>query len=164
MQTKKFSEPFVNSFNYKTLHAQPGITNCEMEYIFPDIVDDPLYGLNLSSPRNSKLQGFYAGEILKRADKSVYEIGAVDNCYGNIPKTPYWNFISVNGLLTGRDPLDQKTNFTLLVQYGGWKFPVKSSLETLKMDQQYPYTAYILIKNDQINEIGSIQLSFSRAN
>jgi hypothetical protein len=158
-RSSKFVEPFVNTISYKLFYPSPGVTNCEMGNLFPDIVNDPTYGINRSKPQKSKLQGFSAGELKSKLDLMNTNVSPVDMCSG-APANPYWNVLVVNAILTGRNQPGQITNVTVFVSSNGYKFPVMSSPVELKLDQVYPYTSYIILKADQVEYV-SPQIGFN---
>lgn len=152
----KETAPYVNIVGIKRAHYS--IPNCTMGQLVPE-VQDPKYGLN--SVKQHKLVFLSNGEFNRVIREYTEDKNAFSMCYG-VPVTPTWDFVNFVATLTARNARPQPYNISMVIKFRGVDGPSYNTTMTLNPGQQYPFSVYVPIQEDQIGNIDAIEFKFNQ--
>jgi hypothetical protein len=153
--------------NFRTINERYGISECIMKQVFPDIVNDPNYGLNSANPKlvglsAEKWNAFYKDWTTGKTT-GMSQTFSVSKCQ-NVPisESTTWDFAYVSARIvpTNGNPSDYTIILTLTSN--GKSVAQIITNETLTIDQPITIESWIPIKRTEIGSLGNPSISFNK--
>jgi len=158
-------DPFINNLILKK-HAY-GISDCVMIQAFPDIANDPDYGLKSAHPKlvglsSEKWNSFYQDWITGK-NSGQSQTFSTAKCR-NFPyaESTTWDIASVEATITSRTA--KPTNYTIIVTLSSNGKEVSQLLtnETLTNSQELSFLSWIPIKRTEIGSLDKASINFNK--
>ena len=158
------SDPYVNRFTLTKYRY--GISDCIMKQAFPDIANDPDYGIHSAHPKlvgisNEKWNAFYQDYITgKNTGQSTFSVSKCQDV--PIMDSTTWDFAYVEALLTPRNARPSDYSIIITLNVNGKGVAQLISNETLTLEQKITIESWIPIKRTEIDSLGNPSLNFNR--
>lgn len=140
------------------------INNCPMQQIFPDIANDPTYGLTQSPP---KIEAISAGQFntflreYTEGSADTTKLVGVDRCEGSVVN-PTWNFVEVSAKVTPTNARPVNYTISMNVRSQGKIIAQFPTTEKLTLGQIITFSSYIPLKTDDMNAFDSIEVTYEK--
>jgi hypothetical protein len=158
-------DPFINNLQLKKYAY--GISDCVMIQAFPDIANDPDYGLKSANPKlvgisSEKWNSFYQDWITGK-NTGQSQTFSTAKCR-NVPyaESTTWDVASVEATITSRNA--KSTNYTIIVTISSNGKEVAQLLtnETLTNTQELSFLSWIPIKRTEIGSLDKASINFNK--
>jgi hypothetical protein len=158
-------DPLVE--NFKMSNERYGISECIMKQVFPDIVNDPNYGLNSANPKlvgisAEKWNAFYKDWTTGKTT-GMSQTFSVSKCQ-NIPisESTTWDFAYVTAKIVPRNGNPSDYTIILSITSNGKNVAQIITNETLTIDQPITIESWIPIKRTEISSLGNPSINFNK--
>jgi len=158
-------DPFVNNIQ---LHKYVyGLNDCIMKQAFPDIANDPNYGLKATPPKligisNEKWNSFYQ-DFITGKNTGQSQTFSTSKCI-NFPyaESTTWDMASVEARITARNA--KPTNYTIIITISSHGKDVAQLLtyENLKNTDELTFLSWIPIKRTEIGDLDKASINFNK--
>ncbi|MFA5221565.1 MAG: hypothetical protein WC391_04685 [Methanoregula sp.] len=153
--------PMINQITFST--DSWTLPDCYMQELFPDIVNNPDYGINASYANITALSAEQFNVIYREWNEGTNQnskmVGA-DQCY-SAPIYHKWGFVDIYATFTPRNARPANYEIATVVQGFGKDLGVFTTTQYLTMDKpNVRITSYIPLRSDQIGFISGVNLQF----
>lgn len=158
------SDPYVEKFTLTKVDY--GISDCIMSQAYPEITEDPDYGINSASPKlvgipNEKWEIFY--DVYTSGKSSGYYIISFSKCE-DIPETDAktWDFAHIEAKLLPRNAKPSDYSIIITLSANGRDVSQLVQNETLTLERRLIIDTWVPIKRTQIDRLGNPSINFNR--
>ena len=158
-------DPLVE--NFMLTNEKYGISDCIMKQVFPDIANDPNYGINSANPKlvgisAEKWNAFYKDWTTGK-NTGQSQTFSTSKCQ-NVPisDSTTWDFAHFSTRLVPRN--GNPSDYTIIVSLNvnGKSIAQLITNETLTIDQPFTIQSWIPIKRTEIGSLGTPTINFNK--
>ena len=156
-------DPFMNKITFNVISWT--ISDCYMQEIFPDIVNNPNYGINASYSNITSISPGQFNAIWRKWGKVANQNNsATDQCH-NVPINHQWDFVHISAGFTPRNTGPSNYEIATVVKGFGNDLAVFTTTRNLTKDKtNVQIESYIPLRADQTSFISSVELRFYKLN
>jgi hypothetical protein len=162
--TEYFSEadvpdnPWTENLEFTRSYYPFTIPDCAMRTVFPEVAQDPGYGIRQPVPELTALSPERMDAFLQTYPDGYNSLAGC----AAAPIGPGWNFVKIEGTIMPRNARPAEYDIGINVRSRGRVIAQFRMNETLTLEQPFSFERYVPLRSDEMELFDSIELVFSR--
>jgi hypothetical protein len=153
--------PWLQNLVFTKSYFPFTVPDCAMKELFPDVAQDPGYGIRQPVPKLVVLSPDRLSTFIQEYTYGNPSPSASAGCAA-APANQGWNFVRIQGTILPRNARPADYDSLLEVRSQGRIIAQSASNETLVLDQPFSYERYVPLKTDEMDLFDGIELLFHR--
>jgi len=149
--------PWMENLDFIKSYYPFTVPDCTMKELFPEVAQDPGYGISQPVPKLMALSPDQMDAFLQKFNDLTGSAGCAA-----APMNPGWNFVKIEGTIIPRNARPADYEIGIDVRSRGRVIAQFRFNETLTLEQPFSFQRYVPLRSGEMDLFDGIELVFHR--